>query len=113
MEKLYLIKFDEKNEPHISIRECEIINTYSSGYEVETGVGFDFVHKEKIDNFNIRLNVRNNNVDGFRAYIWLSNNDRDRILKFENEVLKIINNRIVKLNNEMQRFEKMKMLVGE
>lgn len=59
------------------------------------------------------LNVWYDNVDEFTARMWLSNNDKDRILKFENEVLKIINNRIIKLNNEMQRFEKMKMLVGE
>lgn len=107
MEKLYLIKFDEKNESHISIRECEIINTYSSGYEVETGVGIDFVHKEEIDNFNLYFDEFITGIFGY-----FSNNSKDTIDKFKKSVYNIFKRQIKLTKEKLKTYENLLKLVG-
>lgn len=115
MNKLYYITFSEKECPHIRVNEYEVTEKVNDTYYVKIGDNeyTDDVRKWEIDNFDTGLNTYDSYEGGYFAYMWLSNNDRDSILKFENEVLKILNNRIVRLNNEMERFEKMKMLVGD
>lgn len=115
MNKLYYIAFSEKECPHIRVNEYEVTEKVNDTYYVKIGDNeyTDDVRKWEIDNFDTGLNTYDSYEGGYFAYMWLSINDYEHILRFENEVLKIINNRIVRLNNEMQRFEKMKMLVGE
>lgn len=114
MNKLYYITFSEKECPHIIVNEYEITGKVNDSYYVKIDNEYtDDVRKWEIDNFATGLNTYDSYEGGYFAHMWLSNNDRDSILKFENEVLKILNNRIVRLNNEMQRFEKMKILVGD
>ena len=115
MRKLYYITFSEKECPHIKLNEYEIMEEVNDTYyvKIDGSEYTDDVRKREIDNFDTGLNTYDSYEGGYFAYMWLSNNNKDTILKFENEVLKIINKRIVRLYNEMQRFEKMKMLVGE
>ena len=115
MKKLYYIIFSEKECPHIKVDEYEVVGEVNDAFYVKrNGDEYtDDVRKYLIDNFDTGLNTYDSYEGRYFAYMWLSINDYEHILRFENEVLKIINNRIVRLNNEMQRFEKMKMLVGE